>query len=112
MRVNPIFQSHLDKHQIYALYTYMKILWDQHKARSNRKKHGVGFPDAEVVFFDPNAITLDDVYVRGEQRFVSLGLDSVGRVLVVAYSYRDDDIRLISARKATRNERRHYEERI
>lgn len=90
----------------------MKILWDSHKARSNREKHGVRFSDAEVVFFDPNAITLDEIFIRGEQRLATLGLDTVGRVLVVIYTWHRDNIRLISARKATRKERRHYEEGI
>ncbi len=90
----------------------MKIRWDPVKARSNRQKHGVRFSDAEIVFFDPDAITLDDVFIRGEQRLASLGMDVAGRLLVVVYTWHRDDIRLISARKATRKERRHYEKRI
>lgn len=90
----------------------MNIIWDPRKARSNLGKHGVRFSDAEAVLFDPTAITDEDVFARGEKRFLSLGRDAVGRVLVVIYTYRGDDIRLISARKATRKERMQYEEGI
>jgi uncharacterized DUF497 family protein len=75
-------------------------------------KHRVSFPDAEVVLFDPHGITREDDSAEGEQRFVTLGLDALGRVLVVVYAYRDDTLRIISARKATRNEVRTYEERV
>lgn len=90
----------------------MNIIWDPRKAKSNLGKHGVRFSDAEVVFFDPNAITEEDSFARGEQRFVSIGLDANGHVIVVVYTYREDDIRLISARKVTRKERLQYEEGI
>jgi uncharacterized DUF497 family protein len=72
-------------------------------------KHGVRFADAECALFDPLGITTEDQIVRGERRFVSIGLDSLGRVLVVVYSYRGSDVRLISARRATRKERHQYE---
>src|SRR5574341_2142433 len=65
--------------------------------------------DVEGVLFDPNALIEEDENVNGEQRFVSIGLDPLGRLLVVIYIFRGDDIRLISARRATRRERRAYE---
>jgi uncharacterized DUF497 family protein len=90
----------------------VSIVWDPHKAKANLIKHGVRFSDAELVLFDDNAISREDPVGRGEQRFVSVGADALGRVLVVVYSYRGDDIRLISARRATRKERSQYEEGI
>jgi uncharacterized DUF497 family protein len=90
----------------------MNVDWDPSKARANRVKHGVSFPDAEAVLFDPNGITREDADAEGEPRYVTLGLDALGRVLVVVYTYRGDTIRIISARKATRNEVRTDERRI
>ena len=90
----------------------MLVAWDPDKARKNHTKHGVRFADAEMVLMDPVAITREDRTAQGEARFVSIGLDAVGRVLVVVYSHRGDDLRLISARPATRGEREQYEEGI
>ena len=90
----------------------MDVLWDSGKARVNLKKHGVRFSYAETVLFDPNALTREDMESEGEQRFVTVGMDSGGRVLVVVYTYRGEDIRLISARSATKRERMQYEEGI
>jgi uncharacterized protein len=90
----------------------MHTTWDPEKAKENRTKHGVSFPDAEPVLFDPHAITREDEQAEGEQRFVTVGLDALGRVLVVVYTYWGETIRIISARQATRNERREYERRI
>ena len=87
----------------------MRIVWDPAKAEANLGRHGIRFSDAEGVLFDPNALTEENENVDGEQRFVSIGLDPLGRVLVVVYMFRGDDIRLISARRATRRERRAYE---
>ncbi len=89
-----------------------EIIWDPDKVRSNLEKHGVRFSDAEAALFDPNAITVEDETAEGERRHVSVGMDGVGRILVVVYTDRDDDIRLISAREATRAERKSYEEGI
>ncbi len=86
--------------------------WDPEKARANPEKNGVRFSDAEVTLFDPNAITVEDETAEGERRYVSIGMDALGRILVVVFSYREDDIRLISVRKATRRERTSYEEGI
>jgi uncharacterized DUF497 family protein len=90
----------------------MNIAWDWRKAVANRGKHGIRFSDAEAILFDPNAITREDPVVRDEQRFISVGTDALGRILVVVYAHRGDEIRLISARRATRKERTQYEEGI
>ena len=87
-------------------------MWDPDKARENLKKHGVRFSDAEMVLFDPSALTREDIASEGEQRFVTVGMDALGRILIVVYTYRDEDIRLISARSATKRERMQYEEGI
>ena len=87
----------------------MTFQWDPDKARTNRKKHGVDFADAVGVLEDPYALTRDDPYPR-EERFVTLGLDSLGRLPVVCWTYRTLDIRIISARRATRAEARSYPE--
>lgn len=86
----------------------MQVVWDPGKAASNLTKHGVRFSDAESALFDPRAITVEDVGIE-ERRFVTIGVDCLGRVLVVVYCYRGDEIRLISARRATRRERGQYE---
>jgi uncharacterized DUF497 family protein len=90
----------------------MNVAWDPIKAKTNRADHGVSFPDAEAVLYDPRGITREDERAEGEQRFVTVGLDALGRVLVVVYTYRGDAIRIISARKATRNEVKTYERGI
>ena len=90
----------------------MNIIWDPSKASSNLKKHKIRFSDAESVLYDPLALTIEDEDAEGEQRFVSLGVDCFGRILVVVYTYKDEQIRLISARKAEKNEIRSYEKRI
>jgi uncharacterized DUF497 family protein len=90
----------------------MRILWDPLKAESNFRKHKVRFSDAEPVLFDPIGMTREDVKTEGEQRFVTIGRDSLGRILVVVYTYTEEEIRVISARRATPKERRCYEEGI
>jgi uncharacterized DUF497 family protein len=87
----------------------MNYQWDPKKAAVNLEKHGVDFADAVGVFEDEWALTIKEEYIEGEQRFVTMGMDFLGRVLVVVYTYRHDDIRLISARRATKRERRVYE---
>jgi uncharacterized DUF497 family protein len=88
----------------------MTIEWDSTKAQSNRKKHGISFPDAAEVLYDEFAITIEDTS-SSEQRHVTIGQDALGRILVIVYTWRGDKIRLISARKATARERAQYEER-
>lgn len=88
--------------------------WDSRKARSNEKKHGVPFEEARSVFFDEQALLLEDAQPRHEEeRFVLLGLSASLRLLVVVHALRDGDvIRIISARKATRKETLEYEIRL
>lgn len=81
--------------------------WDPAKARANAAKHGIRFADAVAVFDDGRALTIDDSH-PAERRFVTVGMDAFGRVLVVVYTWRGDAIRLISARKAARSERMRY----
>jgi hypothetical protein len=83
--------------------------WDPKKATSNLRKHGVDFADAAIVFEDVSAVTIDDDD-PDEKRFVTIGLDVLARVLVVVYTWRVEKIRIISARNATPDERREYEE--
>jgi len=85
--------------------------WDELKAKKNKSKHGISFADTFAVFKDPNAITLEDSR-RGEQRYVTIGMDAFGRILVVVYTWREENIRIISARKAVRHEVRQYEGEI
>lgn len=86
----------------------MKYEWDISKANSNRRKHGVEFADAVAVFEDDFAIQIEDDF-PDEQRFITIGIDGFARILVVIYTWREDTIRIISARKATNHERRDYE---
>jgi uncharacterized DUF497 family protein len=83
--------------------------WDPEKARSNRLKHGISFAEATAVLEDAHALTIEDEH-PGEQRFITLGMDTLGRVLVVVFTSRPTTIRIISARKATPGERGKYEE--
>jgi uncharacterized DUF497 family protein len=86
----------------------VEIEFDPAKARSNLAKHKVSFAHAEQALRDPNAVTIEGPDARGEQRFVALGMDALGRILVVVYTPRADRIRLISARKASRGESGQY----
>lgn len=90
----------------------MDVAWDPKKADTNFRKHKIRFSDAEAVFFDPIALTIEDQDVKQEKRFVSVGSDMLGRILVVVYTYRGETIRIISARKATSRERKYYEKGI
>jgi uncharacterized protein len=84
--------------------------WDPKKAASNVRKHGVQFSEALGVFSDDHAITIrDDARDPNEQRFITLGMGIKGRVLAVAYCYRGENIRIISARTARPSEREQYE---
>ena len=83
--------------------------WDPAKAASNLEKHDVDFADAATVFVDPRGLTMPEEH-DDEQRFVTLAMDALGRVLVVVWTQRDEEIRLISARKANRRERGQYAE--
>jgi uncharacterized DUF497 family protein len=86
----------------------MKYQWDPDKAKINHQKHGVRFTDAISVFMDDLALTIEDDSAF-ERRFITIGQDNLGRILLVVYTYRGEDVRLISARKATASERQSYE---
>jgi uncharacterized DUF497 family protein len=84
------------------------VEWDGRKAAANRKRHGVDFADAVTALHDELALTIQDES-SDEERFITMGTDALGRVLVLVYTWRDDRLRVISARKATARERRQYE---
>lgn len=89
----------------------MRLEWDARKARANLQKHRVSFEEASTVFLDPLSATADDPeHSADERRFVTFGMSSSGRLLVVAHAERGDAIRIVSARRATRAEREIYEE--
>jgi uncharacterized DUF497 family protein len=87
----------------------MAYQWNRDKAIANFRKHGIDFADAVSIFSDELAITIPDERFE-EEHFITVGIDAFGRVLVVVYTLRGNEIRLISARKATRKERQQYEE--
>jgi len=84
------------------------IEFDPAKARANLAKHKVSFAHAEQALRDPRAVTIEDPDAQGERRFVTLGMDALGRILVVIHAPRGDRVRLISARKASRSEMAQY----
>jgi uncharacterized protein len=88
----------------------MRVIWDIKKAALNIRNHGIEFSHAWTVLGDPMAVTIEDTR-HGEQRFVTIGADILGRVLVVVYVYSgEEEIRMISARRASPREWRVYEE--
>lgn len=87
----------------------MRYEWDRKKAASNLRRHGVDFADAVTALEDELALTIDDDYPN-EQRFITTGSDATGQILVVIYTFRGENIRIISAREATPRERRQYTE--
>ena len=85
--------------------------WDREKNISNIEKHGISFKSAAMTFFDPNAATFDDeTHSKDEERFLLIGFSERHRLLTVCHCYREDDtiIRIISARKATKQEEKRY----
>lgn len=84
------------------------IEFDPAKARANLAKHKVSFAHAEQALRDREAVTIEDPDARGERRFVTMGMDALGHVLVVVHTPRGDRVRIISARKASRGESRQY----
>jgi len=84
--------------------------WDPAKARANFSKHGIRFADASTALEDDLALTIRDVFSADEERWITVGMDAVGRLLVVVYTWRGESVRLISARLATARECRQYEE--
>ena len=88
----------------------MNFEWDPSKAETNRKKHGVSFAEATTVFCDPLSVTVQDPdHSRHEERFQIVGMSKTGKLLVVTHTDRGENIRIISARPATRKERQNYE---
>lgn len=84
--------------------------WDIIKAESNERKHGITFDEASTVFADPLSLTIHDpLHSEDEERFVIIGGSHKNRVLTVVHTERGDNIRIISARRATKNERAYYE---
>lgn len=89
----------------------MHFEWDRRKANANFHKHGVSFDEAVSVFGDPLALTIPDpLHSDDEDRFIILGSTLRKRLIVVAFTERHDRVRIISARKSTRRERKDYEE--
>lgn len=89
----------------------MRFEWDEEKAKVNLKKHRIGFEEATTVFTDPLSISITDPdHSANEQRYIEIGSSDNDRILVVVYTERDSNIRIISCRKATSSERKVYEE--
>jgi uncharacterized DUF497 family protein len=91
-----------------AYYFRVSFEWDVRKAAANLRKHRVHFADAVAVFDDGSAMTIPDDDAEDEERWVTIGTDAFGRLLVVVYTWRASNIRLISARKANRRELAEY----
>jgi len=106
----------LDKTVLYNYNIIMEEIrfeWDENKNEINKKKHHIAFEEAKTVFYDEEALVIDDPeHSEEEERFIILGLSQKANLLVVCHCYRASDtiIRLISARKATANETRQYNE--
>jgi uncharacterized DUF497 family protein len=89
----------------------LQFEWDTAKAKSNSEKHGVSFEEAATVFGDAMSLTINDPdHSQTEDRFITIGSSHTGKILVVVHTERGDNIRIISARRASRKERKTYEE--
>ena len=91
----------------------IRFEWDENKNRINQRKHKISFEEAKTVFYDDEALVIDDPeHSQEEERFIILGLSQKTNLLVVCHCYRESDavIRLISARKATKSETKQYHE--
>ena len=87
--------------------------WDSRKARSNLAKHGVGFQEASTIFGDPLSLTIPDPeHSLSEERYITVGRAFSGKLLVVVHTERGDNIHIVSARRASRRERKFYEKII
>ncbi len=85
--------------------------WDEAKDLSNQKKHGISFDEAKTVFNDPRSLTIaDEAHSDEEDRYIDVGISSHGRLIVICYTERGENIRIISCRKATKSERKSYEQ--
>ena len=90
----------------------MTTTFDPKKDADNLKKHGVSLSEGDGVLSDPLALTIEDESAEGEQRFVTLGANTFGTLMVVVWTPRDEDVRIISVRKPTSRERRNYEKGV
>ena len=91
---------------------FMRVTWDLVKAEANIEKHGISFDEAATVLLSETAIRFEDDH-HDEERFISIGYSSKARILMVVYCYWfEEEVRIISARRATRKEREQYEEGI
>ena len=90
----------------------MPSIFDPAKDAANRKKHGVSLAEGDGVFYDPLALTVDDSSSQGEQRFISVGVNAFGSLRVVVYTFRGENVRIISVRKAEPKEVRAYEKGV
>jgi len=89
----------------------ISFVWDQYKAAENQRKHDISFEEAQTVFADTNArLIFDPEHSAAEDRFIILGISAALRLLIVCHCYRENDmvVRIISARKATKQERKQY----
>lgn len=105
-------KSHKNNYNI--IIRYIQFEWDNHKAEINIQKHGITFDEASTVFADEYGLLIEDInHSETEERFILMGMSSTSKTLVVCHCYRgenEDVIRIISARKATKNEERQYNE--
>jgi uncharacterized protein len=89
----------------------MEFEWDDDKAAANERKHGVSFLEAQTIFADPLSLTgYDPDHSEAEDRYITMGTSVGGRLLIVSHTDRDDRVRIISAREASRKERKDYED--
>ncbi len=87
----------------------LQFVWDERKAVRNVEKHQVGFEEATTLFDDPTFISfIDDEHSLDEERYITIGISNLGRLLMVAHTEREGQIRIISARKATKREEQYY----
>lgn len=88
----------------------MDFVWSRAKASANERKHGVSFRESMTVFGDPLSLTaFDPDHSETEDRFITMGTSASGQLLVVVHADRSDRVRIVSARRATRRERKDYE---
>ena len=89
----------------------LQFEWDPEKAKANLKKHNIGFEEASTIFEDPQFISfLDEEHSAEEERQITIGLSNKTRLLMAAHTQRKQHIRIVSARKATKNEEKFYNE--
>jgi uncharacterized DUF497 family protein len=85
----------------------MKLSWDPKKAKRNKEKHGIRFPDLEPIFEDERAMVIPEV-TNGEERINVIGMDGLARIVVVSCIIHEDNVRIITARKANKSEKKQY----